>query len=52
MWTTQDRIIDETVEAIKAATAEALKSKKASRQFLIDAGIIPDRKKSKATKKK
>jgi hypothetical protein len=38
---TQEQIA-QTIQAVEAATAKALRSKKASRQFLVDAGIIPD----------
>lgn len=37
--------IQQQIDAIEQATAEALKSKESARQFLIDAGIIKDDKK-------
>jgi hypothetical protein len=45
--------IDEQIQIIREVSAEALKSKEASRKFLIDAGIIQDKPpKKKAPKKK
>ncbi len=40
------------VEAIKKATAKALKSKEAALKFLTDAGIIKEEKSQKSTKEK
>lgn len=36
--------INKQIEAIKKATEEALKSKESARKFLVDAGIIKDKK--------
>jgi hypothetical protein len=44
--------IDQQIEIIRAATAKALVSKEASREFLINAGIIRDKPKKRASKKK
>ena len=44
--------IQEQIEAIRQASAEALKSKEKALQLLIDAGIIKDEKKETATFKK
>ena len=44
--------IDRQIEVLRKVSAEILKSKEASRQFLIDAGIIEDKPKKKASKKK
>ena len=41
--------IQQQIEAIRQASAEALKSKETARQFLIDAGIIKDKKSEKIT---
>ena len=44
--------IQQQIEVIRQASAEARKSKESARQFLIDAGIIKAKKKDqKATKK-
>jgi len=40
------------IEAIRIIGAEVLKSKEASRQFLIDIGVIKEKKKRKASTKK
>ncbi|HTE34704.1 MAG TPA: hypothetical protein VK666_30200 [Chryseolinea sp.] len=40
--------VEQQIEAIKKVTAEALKSKESARQFLIDAGIIEDKKPKKS----
>ncbi|MBN9385115.1 MAG: hypothetical protein J0H74_30445 [Chitinophagaceae bacterium] len=40
------------IDAIKRASAEACKSKESARQFLIDAGIIKEKKKRKVSAKK
>jgi hypothetical protein len=44
--------IQDMLDAIDRGTAKALKSKEASRKFLIDAGIIKDNKKTTGKKKK
>ena len=44
--------IQQQIEVIRKASAEALKSKETARQFLIDAGIIKDQKKIKSSAKK
>jgi hypothetical protein len=45
--------IQQAIDAIRAAGKEARRSPEASRQFLLDAGIIaPDIKKKKHAKKK
>jgi len=44
--------IQQQIEVIRQATAEALKSKESARQFLIDAGIIKDDKKQQSTPQK
>jgi hypothetical protein len=44
--------IQQQIEIIRQASAEARKSKETARQFLIDAGIIKDEKKVKTAKKK
>jgi len=45
--------IQRQIEIIHAATEKALRSPEASRQFLIEAGIIqPDKKKKKRAEKK
>ena len=44
--------IQQQIDVIRQATAEALKSKETARQFLIDAGIIRDEKKTTPTEKK
>jgi hypothetical protein len=46
-----DQEIQKALDAIKRVGDEALKSKEASRQFLIDAGIIKDAKKTTDKKK-
>jgi hypothetical protein len=38
--------VTEQIEAIKKATQEALKTKESALQFLIDAGIVKDKKKA------
>ncbi|HEY4065223.1 MAG TPA: hypothetical protein VGM30_25155 [Puia sp.] len=40
--------IQQQIEAIRQATADALRSKESARQFLIDAGIIKDDKKQQS----
>lgn len=44
--------IQRQIEVIRQASAEARRSKETARQFLIDAGIIKDNSKEKATAKK
>jgi hypothetical protein len=44
--------IDETLEAIKTATKEALKSREASLKFLFDATIIGEKEYKKLLKQK
>ena len=44
--------IQQQIEAIRKASAEALKSKETARQFLIDAGIIKEEKKTPTAVKK
>jgi hypothetical protein len=43
--------IDRQIEAIRIVGAEVLKSKEASRQFLINIGVIKQRKKRKPSAK-
>ncbi|NII25910.1 hypothetical protein HB364_12500 [Pseudoflavitalea sp. X16] len=40
--------IQQQIEVIRQASAEARKTKESARQFLIDAGIIKEEKKEKA----
>jgi len=47
---TQEQI-QRQIEVIRLAAAEALKSKQASRQFLINIGVIKQRKKRKPSAK-
>jgi hypothetical protein len=44
--------IQEQIEIIRQASAEARKSKETARQFLIDAGIIKEESKEKVAGKK
>jgi hypothetical protein len=44
--------IQKQIEVIQQASAEARKSKESARQFLIDAGIIKEEKKTQAAPKK
>jgi hypothetical protein len=44
--------IQQQIEVIRQATAEALKSKETARQFLIDAGIIREERKVSSKGKK
>jgi len=44
--------IQQQIEVIRKASAEALKSKETARQFLIDAGIIKDLKKVQTSAKR
>ena len=44
--------IQKQIEVIRQASAEARKSKESARQFLIDAGIIKEEKKTQAASKK
>jgi len=48
---TQEQI-ERQIEVIRLAGAEACKSKESARQFLIDAGIIREKKKKSSTTKK
>jgi len=44
--------IQQQIEIIRQASAEARKSKETARQFLVDAGIIKDKSKEKDSVKK
>ena len=44
--------IQKQIEIIRKASAEARKSKESARQFLIDAGIIKEKRLQTASKKK
>ena len=44
--------IQQQIEIIRQASAEARKSKETARQFLIDAGIIKEESKGKTAEKK
>lgn len=44
--------IQQQIEVIREASAEARKSRETARQFLIDAGIIKEESKGKVVKKK
>jgi hypothetical protein len=44
--------IQQQIDIIRQASAEARKSKETARQFLIDAGIIKEKNKGKATARK
>ena len=44
--------IQKQIEVIQLASAEARKSKESARQFLIDAGIIKEEKKTQTAPKK
>jgi hypothetical protein len=48
---TQERI-QQCIDAIERAGVKCSKSKKAARQFLIDAGIIEKKKRARSTRKK
>jgi hypothetical protein len=44
--------IKEQIAALQRATAKAIKSKKAANKYLVDAGIIEQKKKARRTSKK
>ncbi len=44
--------IQQQIEVIRQASAEARKTKESARQFLIDAGIIKEERKEKVAEKK
>jgi hypothetical protein len=46
-----DADIQKMLDAIERGTAKALKSKEASRKFLVDAGIIKETKETNSKKK-
>jgi hypothetical protein len=47
-----DEQMQRQIEIIQQASAEARKSKESARQFLMDAGIIKENKKTKLSSKK